>query len=64
MEIRADQRVVTDLLVFLSREEAAELRDAADQLLLHFDEPGWHAHVSNPDYSIEITIAPIPSNLD
>lgn len=46
------------LLVFLTRSEAAELRDAAEQLLQNFQEPGWHAHVASPDFQTEMTLAP------
>jgi hypothetical protein len=58
MRIEDDGRTLSDLLVFLTRAEAAELRDAAVSLLENFDDPRWHVHVSNADYQIEITIAP------
>jgi hypothetical protein len=58
VKIRGDGAPVSDLLVFLSRAEAEELRDGLDKFLVHFDESGWHAHVSSSDYQPEITVAP------
>lgn len=58
MRIQGDGNAVSDLLVFLTRDEAAELRDGLNDLLANFDDPGWHAHVSSPDFQIELTIAP------
>jgi hypothetical protein len=49
---------VQDLLIFLSRPEASELRDAIDALLENVNDAGWHAHVSSADYQTEITVAP------
>jgi hypothetical protein len=47
-----------EVLVYLTRDEAAELRDAAEALLQNFEEAGYHAHVSSGDYQIEMTLAP------
>src|SRR3954471_9958512 len=58
VKIRGDGAPVSNLSVFLSRAEAAELRDGLDELLQHFGESGRHAHISSPDYQTEITIAP------
>lgn len=58
MRITADGNTVSDVLVFLTKEEATELRDGIDALLTNFDDPGWHAHVSSPDFQIELTVAP------
>ncbi len=58
MRIEGDNRTISNLVVFLTRAEAAELRDAAVDLLENFDDAGWHGHVSNADYQIEMTIAP------
>ena len=49
---------LSEVLLYLTRDEAAELRDSADAVLQHFDEPGYHAHVSSSDYQIELTLAP------
>ncbi len=58
VRIQGDGNAVSDLLIFLTRDEAAELRDGPEDLLANFDHPGWHAHVSRPDFQIEMTIAP------
>ena len=58
MKLYGDGNEVSDLLIYLSREEAAELRDALVALLDNFDVPGWHAHASTSDYQTEITVAP------
>lgn len=58
VRIKGNGSPVEDLLIFLSRPEASELRDAIDALLENFDDAGWHAHVSSADYQSEITIAP------
>ena len=49
---------LSEVLLYLTRDEAAELRDAAEAELEHFDEPGYHAHVSSADYQTEMTVAP------
>lgn len=46
------------VVVYLTRAEAAELRDAAEAVLSEFDVPGYHAHISSNDYQTEITLAP------
>ncbi len=62
MRMEADGKVVSDVLLFLTKTEAAELRDGIEALLANFDASGWHAHVSSPDFQIELTVAPeVPS---
>ena len=58
MRITADGQTVSDVLVFLTKDEASELRDGIDALRSNFNDPGWHAHVSSPDFQIELTVAP------
>lgn len=44
----------------LTRPEAAELRDALDDLIGHFDRSettAWHAHVSSIDCQTEINVS-------
>jgi hypothetical protein len=57
VRIEGDGSGVHDLMLFLTRSEAAELRDTLADLLDHFEEPGWHGHVSSADYQTEITVA-------
>ena len=57
-EDHARRNQLGEALLFLTRAEVAELRDAAEAVLTHFDEPGYHAHVSSADYQIELTLAP------
>jgi hypothetical protein len=62
VQIHGDGTSISDLLIYLSKTEAAELRDALTGLLENFDDPGWHAHVSTPDSLTEVTVAPeVPS---
>lgn len=42
--------------LWLTRSEAADLRDALNDLLTDVGE-SWHAHVSSADYQTEVTIA-------
>lgn len=58
MKITQGESSLSEVLIYLTRTEAAELRDAAEAVLEHFDEPGYHAHVSSGDYQIEVTVAP------
>ena len=58
MRILARESALTEVLIYLSWAEAAELRDAAEAVLLHFDDPGYHAYVSSADYQVEMTLAP------
>jgi hypothetical protein len=58
MRIMRGADFLGEVLLYLTRDEAAELRDAADAVLEHFDEPGYHAHVSSADYQTEMTVAP------
>jgi hypothetical protein len=43
--------------LWMTRAEAAELRDALDGMLSGPVDPSWHAHVSSGDYGSELTIA-------
>ena len=60
MRIQRGGSDLGEVLVFLTRAEAGELRDAAEAVLEHFDEPGYHVHVSSADYQVEMTITPEP----
>jgi hypothetical protein len=42
--------------LWLTRDEAQELRDAINDLLSGSD-ADWHAHISSADYQAEITVA-------
>ncbi|MCC5950729.1 MAG: hypothetical protein JJU45_01405 [Acidimicrobiia bacterium] len=52
-----NDREVNNVYLFLSRAEIAELVGALEELMEHFEENGWHAHVSSHDYQREITVA-------
>lgn len=43
--------------LWLSRAEAAELRDALVDMLGADVDASWHAHISSDDYKREITIS-------
>ena len=58
MRLNADDADVRNVIAFLTRDEAFQLRHACDELLEYFDSPGWHKHVSSADYQTEITLAP------
>jgi hypothetical protein len=58
MRLMVNGEYAGDVLIYLSRAEAGELRSAADALLRDFDEPGYHAHVSSTDDQIELALAP------
>lgn len=62
MKIMRGETLLGDVLIYVTRAEAAELRDAAEAVLEHFDEPGYHAHVSSGDFQIEVTVAPEVEN--
>lgn len=47
---------LTSAFLWLTPAEAAELRDALNELLVA-DQTDWHAHVSSADYQTELTIA-------
>jgi hypothetical protein len=53
-----DEATIASVVVYLSPAEARELRDAAEDLLAHPDEPGWHVHISSTDYQTEVTLMP------
>ncbi len=58
MRIQRGDDVLGEVVIFLSRAEARELRDAAEDVLEHFEEDGYHAHISSADYQVEVTLAP------
>jgi hypothetical protein len=58
VRIEADGKPLPQVVLFLARGEANELRDGIDDLLTHFGEEGWHTHVASADYQVEITIVP------
>lgn len=43
------------VVLHLSKSEAAELRDAIEEILME-SKPGRHEHVSNHDFTKEITV--------
>ena len=47
---------LANVYLWLTTDEARELRDALDDLL-SAEDPNWHAHVSSADFDREITIA-------
>ncbi|HSV38313.1 MAG TPA: hypothetical protein VLI04_06085 [Nocardioidaceae bacterium] len=47
---------LTSAFLWLSRSEAAELRDALNDVLAT-EQTDWHAHISSADYKIELTVA-------
>jgi hypothetical protein len=51
----SDGKPLASINLALSDSEARELRDALEDLLTT-DEDGWHVHVSNGDYSREVTV--------
>lgn len=55
-----DPAAVSDVALQLTREEARDLVHALDDLLEHFDEPGWHAHVYSADYQTEVSVSADP----
>jgi hypothetical protein len=46
----------SNVYLWLTRDEAGELRDTIDQMMRE-DDSGWHGHVSSADYQTEITVA-------
>ena len=59
MRIEADGQVLTSAGLFLTADEASDLRDAMDDLLTgQIDDPSWHVHVSSADVQVEVAIAP------
>lgn len=55
-----DGEAISSVILFLSRGEAAELRDALEELVEHFDERHWHAHVMDEECATEIAVAADP----
>ena len=43
--------------LWLTRDEASELRDTLEIMLAQGPDPSWHSHVSAADYQTEVTIA-------
>ena len=58
-----EKRRLSEVTLFLTPEQAAELASTAEDLAR---DPGkHHGHVSNADYTVEITVAVYrPSNLE
>jgi hypothetical protein len=55
----ADDGTLGRVTLKLTREEAAELRDALNDLVGRFDRSetsAWHAHVSSSDFQTEINV--------
>ncbi len=55
--------------LWLSRSEAAELRDALNDMLEKGEDPSWHTHIPAADFASEVTLsweveAATPSALD
>ncbi|MCV2393627.1 hypothetical protein OEB99_04835 [Actinotalea sp. M2MS4P-6] len=59
MRIESDPgTVIPSVHLWLSRNEAAEVRDRLDEMLAQEDPPGtWHAHVSSADFRSELSIS-------
>jgi len=56
----ADDGLLWRVSLALTRAEAAELRDALNDLIGHFDRSetaAWHAHVSSSDSQTEINVS-------
>ena len=51
-----DDEAFPAVILHLSRNEAAELRNALNGLLANFGEPHWHARVADWDYTAEVTV--------
>jgi hypothetical protein len=47
---------LSKVYLWLTHDEAGELRDTIDQMVRR-DDPGWHRHVFSADYQTEITVA-------
>ena len=47
---------LANVYLWLTTDEARELRDALDDLV-STEDPNWHAHVASADFNREITIA-------
>ena len=55
----ADDGRLRQVILGLTRAEAAELRDALNDLIERFDRSetdAWHTHVSSSDFQTEITV--------
>lgn len=59
MRIESDPgTVIPSVHVWLSRGEAAELRDRLTEMLASEDPPGaWHAHVASADFRSELSVS-------
>jgi hypothetical protein len=56
MRIHAHKdKPLSEVFLALSDAEAAELRDALEDLLTT-KEAGWHVHVSDADYRLSVTV--------
>jgi hypothetical protein len=58
VRIEADSKQLSHVVVFLTKAEAAELRDGVEDLLVRFHEKEWHVHVASADYQVELILAP------
>jgi hypothetical protein len=47
---------LSNVYLWLTHDEAGELRDTIDQMMRDGDS-GWHGHVPSADYQTEITVA-------
>jgi hypothetical protein len=47
---------LSNVYLWLTPDEAHELRDTIDQMVRE-DDPSWHGHVSSADYQTEVTVA-------
>jgi hypothetical protein len=57
MRLQSPERVPQSrVYIWLTEDEASELRDALDDMLKRGPDPGWHAHVSSADYQTEMTV--------
>jgi hypothetical protein len=60
---KQNNRIIDSVTIYLTPSEAHQLGDFAKQLALHPED--HHAHVTNLDSSVEITIAVYtPENID
>lgn len=50
-------RALDEVAIYLTPEEAREMRDSLNHLLEHFQEPEEHVHVADSDFKHEITIS-------
>ena len=56
MKIEADDTPLASAMLYLTVNEAAELRDLLTDLIDRFDEDDFHGHVAGTDYQTELTV--------